>query len=118
MALSNQKDRSPVRESACPTGKRNAALETPQREEDERLAELLKAVAHPVRIRILRLLSECGGELCVCEIETHFDLRQPTISHHLKTMKDAGLIRSHQVGLRVHYSLAENPPLDIRALLG
>ena len=67
------------------------------------LATRLKALAHPVRLRMVDLIHQHGGEICVCEFEHHFDLKQPTISHHLKILREAGLIRSRQEGSWVHH---------------
>lgn len=71
--------------------------------EADRLASIFKAVGHPVRLQIIDLLSRFGGEVCVCDIESHFDLSQPTISHHLKVLRTAGLIDCEKRGLWVHY---------------
>lgn len=68
-----------------------------------RLADGFKALSHPVRLQIVDLLARFGGEVCVCEIERHFDLTQPTISHHLKVLREAGLIDGEQRGLWVYY---------------
>lgn len=85
--------------------------------DDHSLAAVLKAMAHPVRIRILRLLHECGESLCSCDIEAHFPLRQPTISHHLKILKDAGLVESQQEGIWVHFTLSKRSPIQVRDIL-
>lgn len=66
---------------------------------------LLRALAHPVRLRIIDLIQHHGGELCVCEFERYFDLTQPTISHHLKILREAGLIRSRQDGTWVRHMI-------------
>ena len=66
---------------------------------------MLKALGHPVRLRIVDLIYQHGGEICACEFEHHFDLKQPTISHHLKILREAGLIRSRQNGSWVHNSI-------------
>ena len=71
--------------------------------EAARLANLFKALSHPVRLQIVALLSRYGGQVCVCDIEEQFDLKQPTISHHLKVLRQAGLIESAQQGLWVYY---------------
>jgi ArsR family transcriptional regulator len=72
-------------------------------EEAEQLATMLKALAHPVRLQIVDLLSRYGGQVCVCDVETQFDLSQPTISHHLKVLRQAGLIDCEQRGVWVYY---------------
>lgn len=65
--------------------------------------EQLKALAHPIRLRMVDLIHAHGGEICVCEFEHHFDVKQPTISHHLKVLREAGLIQSQQEGAWVHH---------------
>jgi ArsR family transcriptional regulator, arsenate/arsenite/antimonite-responsive transcriptional repressor len=72
-------------------------------EEAADLAALLKALAHPVRLQIVDVLHRLGGQVCVCDLEAHFDLAQPTISHHLKVLRQAGLIESEQRGVWVYY---------------
>jgi ArsR family transcriptional regulator len=68
------------------------------------LATLLKAVADPVRLRLLSMIgSHAGGEACVCDLTDAFDLTAPTISHHLKVLRTAGLIDSERRGTWVYY---------------
>ncbi|MET8863878.1 metalloregulator ArsR/SmtB family transcription factor [Nonomuraea sp. NPDC004580] len=68
------------------------------------LAVLLKAVADPVRLRLLSMIgSHAGGEACVCDLTDAFDLTAPTISHHLKVLRTAGLIGSERRGTWVYY---------------
>lgn len=74
-------------------------------EEAADLAALLKALAHPVRLQIVDVLHRLGGQVCVCDLEAHFDLAQPTISHHLKVLRQAGLIESEQRGVWVYYHI-------------
>jgi ArsR family transcriptional regulator len=65
---------------------------------------LLKALADPVRLRLLSLvLSHEGGEACVCDLLPAFDLSQPTISHHLKVLHEAGLLDREKRGVWVYY---------------
>lgn len=73
--------------------------------EAEHFASLFKAISHPVRVRILNIIQRAEGEICVCHIEESFDLTQPTISHHLKILRDAGLIESEQRGLWVYHRI-------------
>ncbi|MDD3006708.1 MAG: metalloregulator ArsR/SmtB family transcription factor [Candidatus Pacebacteria bacterium] len=72
-------------------------------EETRQTVELLKVVAEDNRLKILCLLKE--GELCVCKIIEHLGLSQSLVSHHLKVLKDAGLIEDSKRGLWVYYSL-------------
>lgn len=68
------------------------------------VAHMLKAVAEPARLRLLSLvLSHEGGEACVCDLLPYFDLSQPTISHHLKVLHDAGLLNREKRGTWVYY---------------
>ena len=68
------------------------------------VAHMLKAVADPARLRLLSLvLSHEGGEACVCDLLPYFDLSQPTISHHLKVLHDAGLLNREKRGTWVYY---------------
>jgi len=85
----------------------------------EELAPLFKAIADPVRLRLLSLIA-CheGGEACVCDLTGTFDLTAPTISHHLKVLRQAGLIDSERRGTWVYYWI--NPPAlqRLSAILG
>ena len=71
------------------------------------LADWLKALADPTRLRMLDLLVEQPEPLCVCEITAQFDLRQPTISHHLRILREAGLITSDKRGVWSYYAATE-----------
>ncbi|WP_159228410.1 ArsR/SmtB family transcription factor [Mycolicibacterium vanbaalenii] len=68
------------------------------------LARMFKALGDPVRLRLLSLIaSHPGGEACVCDISATFDLSQPTISHHLKVLRSAGILDSERRGSWVYY---------------
>lgn len=66
-------------------------------------ARLLKALADPHRLRILSLLSRHEGEVCVYEMVESFALEQPTVSHHLRLLRDAGLVECRKKGLWAYY---------------
>ena len=73
-------------------------------EQAAQVAPLLKALADPVRLRLLSMvLSHEGGEACVCDLNDAFDLSQPTISHHLKVLHEAGLLDREKRGVWVYY---------------
>ncbi len=73
-------------------------------EQATQVAPLLKALADPVRLRLMSMvLSHAGGEACVCDLTPAFDLSQPTISHHLKVLHEAGLLRREKRGVWVYY---------------
>lgn len=74
-------------------------------EENRRTIELLKVIAEENRLRILCILKK--GEHCVCQIIDYLNLSQSLVSHHLKCLKDAGLIQDSKRGLWVYYSLTE-----------
>ncbi|MGX1541396.1 ArsR/SmtB family transcription factor [Streptomyces adustus] len=68
------------------------------------LARLFKALGDPVRLRLLSMISSrAGGEVCVCDLTPAFELSQPTISHHLKLLRQAGLIDCERRGTWVYY---------------
>jgi ArsR family transcriptional regulator len=85
----------------------------------DRIAPLLKAMADPVRLRLLSLVaSHADGEACVCDLNDAFDLSQPTISHHLKVLHEAGLLDRSKRGTWVYYRLRAEALADLAALLG
>jgi len=70
------------------------------------MAQVFKALGDPVRLRLVSLIgAHQGGEVCVCELTEAFDLTQPTISHHLKVLREAGIITSERRGTWVYYRL-------------
>ena len=73
--------------------------------EAERFSTFFRALADETRLEIVGLLAAAKSELCVCEIEPHFVLSQPTISHHLKLLREAGVVTSERRGTWVYYAL-------------
>jgi len=70
------------------------------------LAQVFKALGDPVRLRLVSLIgAHQGGQVCVCDLTDAFDLTQPTISHHLKVLREAGIITSERRGTWVYYRL-------------
>jgi ArsR family transcriptional regulator, arsenate/arsenite/antimonite-responsive transcriptional repressor len=87
--------------------------------EAQRIAPLLKALADPVRLRLLSLVaSHVDGEACVCDLNDAFDLSQPTISHHLKVLHEVGLLDRSKRGVWVYYRAKADALSDLGALLG
>ncbi len=85
----------------------------------EQVAPLLKALADPVRLRLISLVaSHSGGEACVCDLNEAFDLSQPTISHHLKVLYDAGLLDREKRGVWVYYRARIEALAGLGALIG
>lgn len=84
---------------------------------DDELAALAKAIGHPARVRILRLLGR--RDTCVCgDIVLELPLAQSTVSQHLKVLKDAGLVRGEVSGPRVCYCIEPAALRRLRALVG
>ncbi len=75
------------------------------RERADDYARLFKALGDPTRVQIVRLLAEHGEPLCVCHVEAAFDLSQPTISHHLKVLREANLVSTERRGVWIYYSV-------------
>lgn len=104
--------RSPSRGTAgacCPT---SGKLET---RNTAAYAGFFKALGDPTRLEIVGLLAAHGNELCVCELEAHFDLGQPTVSHHLRLLREAGIVSAERRGTWVYYSLEPRTRAQLRA---
>jgi ArsR family transcriptional regulator len=88
-------------------------------EQAQQVAPLLKALADPVRLRLMSLVaSHPGGEACVCDLTGAFDLSQPTISHHLKVLHDAGLLDRDKRGVWVYYRARTGALAALATLIG
>ena len=88
-------------------------------EQAGQVAPLLKALADPVRLRLMSLIaSHPGGEACVCDLTEAFDLSQPTISHHLKVLHEAGLVEREKRGVWVYYRALTEALAALGALIG
>jgi ArsR family transcriptional regulator len=86
--------------------------------EAEDLAPLFKAIADPIRLRLLSLIAcHDGGEACVCDLTSAFDLTPPTISHHLKVLRQAGLVDCERRGTWVYYWIEPASLARLSALL-
>src|SRR3954449_12727659 len=84
-----------------------------------RISPLLKALADPVRLRLLSLVaSHAEGEACVCDLNDAFELSQPTISHHLKVLHESGLLERSKRGVWVYYRIQPRALSDVGALRG
>jgi ArsR family transcriptional regulator len=82
------------------------------------LAQVFKALGDPVRLRLVSLIgARQGGEICVCDLTAAFDLTQPTISHHLRVLREAGIIDSERRGTWVYYRLVPAALARMAALL-
>ena len=86
-------------------------------EERDLLAARFKALADPTRVAIVNRLA-AADEVCVCDFVAALDLAQPTISHHLKILRDAGLVESSRRGTWAYYRLVPDAVRDLRHTLG
>ena len=107
---------SPVETVACCSP---LAREPLSQDAAEQIAPLLKALADPVRLRLMSLVaSHEGGEACICDLNPAFDLSQPTISHHLKVLHEAGLLEREKRGVWVYYRARTEALANLAALIG
>ena len=74
-----------------------------ERREAEQMARVAKAIGDPIRFQLVDVLRKHAGEVCVCELVPLFDLSQPTVSHHLKVLRQAGIVGSERRGLWAYY---------------
>ena len=79
--------------------------------------EILKALADPTRLSIVKTLRRHGAPVCICDLLALYRLSQPTISHHMAVLKGAGLVESTKRGLWVHYALRRELPETAERLL-
>jgi ArsR family transcriptional regulator, arsenate/arsenite/antimonite-responsive transcriptional repressor len=83
----------------------------------EELAARFKALADPTRVAIVNRLAAVD-EVCVCDLNAAFELSQPTISHHLRVLRDAGLVESSRRGTWAYYRLVPEAIAELRGALG
>src|SRR5829696_6998839 len=88
-----------------------------EREQAERMAAIAKALADPVRVQLVDVLRKHAGKVCVCELVPLFDLSQPTVSHHLKVLRAAGLVDSERRGLWAYYYVIPDALQELSAWL-
>jgi ArsR family transcriptional regulator len=74
-----------------------------ERDEAQRMAAVAKALGDPVRLQLVDVLRKHAGKVCVCELVPLFALSQPTVSHHLKVLRQAGVVGSEREGLWAYY---------------
>ncbi len=88
-----------------------------EREEAARMAEVAKALGDPVRLQLVDVLRKHAGKVCVCELVPLFSLSQPTVSHHLKVLREAGIVGSERVGLWAYYFVIPDALKELSAWL-
>jgi ArsR family transcriptional regulator len=89
-----------------------------QRDQAQRMAIIAKALADPIRIQLVDVLRKHAGKVCVCELVPLFDVSQPTISHHLKVLREAGLVRFERRGLWAFYYVQPGELDELAGWLG
>jgi ArsR family transcriptional regulator len=93
------KHKRPVGEPCCEP----VAYPDTDRRQAKRMAAVAKALGDPIRVQLVDVLRKHAGEVCVCELVPLFELSQPTVSHHLKVLRDAGIVGTERRGLWAFY---------------
>src|SRR5919106_4723356 len=88
-----------------------------ERERATRMAAVAKALGDPIRLQLVDVLRKHAGKVCVCELVPLFDIGQPTLSHHLKVLRDAGIVDSERRGLWAYYYVAPEALEELTAWL-
>jgi ArsR family transcriptional regulator, arsenate/arsenite/antimonite-responsive transcriptional repressor len=88
-----------------------------ERQQAERMASVAKALADPIRLQLVDVLRKHAGKVCVCELVPLFDLSQPTVSHHLKVLRNAGIVDSERRGLWAYYYVIPDALEELSAWL-
>jgi ArsR family transcriptional regulator len=87
------------------------------RDRAERMAAVAKALGDPTRMQLVDVLRKHAGKVCVCELVPLFDLSQPTVSHHLKILRDAGIVGSERQGIWAYYYVMPEALKDLTVWL-
>ena len=82
-----------------------------------RMADVAKALGDPIRLQLVDVLRTHAGKVCVCELVPLFDISQPTLSHHLKKLRDAGIVSSERQGLWAYYYVIPDALEELSAWL-
>ena len=88
-----------------------------ERAQAERIAAIAKALGDPVRLQLIDVLRKHAGKVCVCELVPLFAISQPTLSHHLKKLREAGLVDSERRGLWAYYYVEPDALEELSAWL-
>jgi ArsR family transcriptional regulator len=83
----------------------------------KRLGLVAKALGDPIRLQLVDVLRKHAGKVCVCELVPLFDVSQPTVSHHLRVLRDAGIVASERQGLWAYYYVREDALHELTAWL-
>ena len=88
-----------------------------EREQSERMGKVAKALGDPIRMQVVDVLRKHAGKVCVCELTPLFDVGQPTVSHHLKVLREAGIVDSERQGLWAYYYVLPDALQELSAWL-
>jgi ArsR family transcriptional regulator len=88
-----------------------------ERHHAERMASIAKALGDPIRLQLVDVLRKHAGKVCVCELVPLFDVAQPTLSHHLKKLREAGIVDSERRGLWAYYYVVPDALKELSAWL-
>jgi ArsR family transcriptional regulator len=107
------KQKRPIGEPCCEP----VAYPDIERKQAERMGRVAKALGDPIRVQLVDVLRKHAGKVCVCELVPLFDLSQPTVSHHLKVLRDAGIVGSERRGLWAYYYVNPDALEEVSAWL-
>ena len=88
-----------------------------ERVQATRMAQVAKALGDPIRVQLVDVLRKHAGKVCVCELTPLFQISQPTVSHHLKVLRDAGIVDSERQGLWAYYYVVPEALEELSAWL-
>ena len=108
------KQKRPAGEACCEP----VAYPDVERREAERMARVAKALGDPIRLQLVDVLRKHAGKVCVCELTPLFDVGQPTVSHHLKVLREAGVVDSERRGLWAYYYVRPEALEEVSQWLG
>jgi ArsR family transcriptional regulator len=83
----------------------------------ERIAAVARALSDPIRVQLVDVLRKHAGKVCVCELIPLFDVSQPTVSHHLKVLREAGLVDVERRGLWAYYYVTPDAAKELSTWL-
>ncbi len=112
--------RAVTRAKPAPERERGACCEIPDTLPSERateLADVLKALADPTRVRIVAALRDATAPLCTCDFTAASDLTQPTVTHHMGKLREAGLVDATRSGIWTYYRLRDDLPERVRRIV-
>ena len=88
-----------------------------ERAQATRMAQVAKALGDPIRVQLVDVLRKHAGKVCVCELTPLFQVSQPTVSHHLKVLREAGIVDSERQGLWAYYYVVPEALEELSAWL-